>query len=121
MVGESTKEVVVSSGGVDVDSPGACRACVGSTFVIVIGGHPVSAVNQSFINGGLIVSAFGWSALGVSRPAPSGSGMKVFSFLSYRTSHFLIGYQRRMILVPEEFFSGRCFPYYRTMDRIPGT
>jgi hypothetical protein len=36
----------------------------------------------------LVVSAFGWSALGVSGSAPGGSGMKAFSFL--------IGCQRRM-------------------------
>lgn len=38
MAGKSTDDALVSSGGADVDNPGAYRACVGSTFVIVMGG-----------------------------------------------------------------------------------
>lgn len=51
MAGKSTEEAVISSGGADVDNPGACRACVGSTFVIVMGGQLVSAVDRLLARG----------------------------------------------------------------------
>jgi hypothetical protein len=38
IAGTSTEDVVVLSRNADVDYPGACRACVRSIFVIVIGG-----------------------------------------------------------------------------------